>query len=407
MSLSTYQRRPRNRAAQVMASALAGYLGSQLRSEAVRLYNHATGVSAPGVAPPRTKRMPTQRKRRPPPRQEDMYRSVYVQAPGNDLTRSKRKARTARPKRGMRRLATTVNAMLDKHVYRFQNLTQYDTNVGGIPLCWHYNSTSLAIELPIHVYDITAHPNNSTQVAGYALGWLGTGTASDLTRRILPGQTSSGAADTAGLWYDETMTSALSVHPRAVHNWTSIGLNLYGARKRTTIFNIYFVRVRKQESNLFDAPVTSQKAQQFLQCLERPLIYSNLQVDAGNKLSAFAKVIKKYTCTVSAASTTDIDTTTGKIHEQKIFLRHGTNLNYDDIDSATYHLGHSLADGLDYARDETVFNVPKENQRILMIVTAFCPERSTSTVDIASSALDASYQPSYDVIIRNSFSKPF
>lgn len=325
----------------------------------------------------------------------------------SDMTVSRNKWRY-RHKRMSRaaKLRNKLRHQMEPNFLRFQGLTQYDTNTGYYPLVYHYNSVTARAALPIHIYNLSALNNTSASVnspnGGYELGWAGLNTTSALSRRALVSQNPNGSA-TSALFYSEHTISGTSNVSSCWHDWCSVKFNFYGPRKRTTKFTVMFVQFKNELADPYEN-ADSPEAQQFIQCLERPLIYSNLQVDAQNRLRKYCKVLKRYTYTVSCGQTTDIDTTVGKVHEANIFFR--ANRHYDLRYKAdtTSHLAHSLNDGIDYENEDPVYNMPKPSKRIYMIVMAFQPERSSGTADISDgTTVDPSFQASYDMLIRNKF----
>eukprot|EP00955_Chlamydomonas_euryale_P021010 222582-Chlamydomonas_euryale.AAC.5 len=77
------------------------------------------------------------------------------------------------------------------------------------------------------------------------------------------------------------------------------------------------------------ASESNNELKQCLQYWERPCIFCNLQTAAAGKAFNKFRVIKRFKYYVSAAQTTDVDTTVGKIKECKIFVRHNKKLDYD------------------------------------------------------------------------------
>jgi len=193
----------------------------------------------------------------------------------------------------------------------------------------------------------------------------------------------------------------------AWHDWTSVKLNLYGARKRTTWFEVSFIKFVDHTSNLFDTttPSGAKSCQNLIQYWERPLIYSNLQTDVSQNAPRLIKVLRRYKYYVPAASTTDPSTATGRMKEVSIFFRHDKLLNMRHENADANHLSHAQVDGLDYVRSDTLLNVPDDKDRIIMVIKAFCPER-LSTATYPGLDLPVDY-PSYDILIRNKFTKPY
>lgn len=328
---------------------------------------------------------------------------------GNDVTVSKSKV-GYKKKLTLSRVQRMLRIGMNYQVYRFQNITNYDTNLGGLNIVNWQSSTGEVIS-PVHVYDLTSFPNVSNKTAGYYMGWASTAAGANATRQILPGQTSNGTIDGNGYWNLETKggVNPTTTFPNAtkfVHNWTDVRVNFYGPRKRSTFYEILFVRMKDEFASLEGGASSNPELKDFLRYLERPCIYSNLQTYLTQKAKSM-RIVKRFKYWVSASQTTDVDTTVGKIKEARIFLRHDKiyGLDYRTLGSELDTIGHAQADGDDYGVDTTHNNTPWFGSRLYMIIRAFAPERTIGTTGFPPGA-DASKDPTYDIIIRNSISTP-
>lgn len=332
---------------------------------------------------------------------------------GNDFTRSKKVIRSRRRKTMKAKVdknTMLIKGLMNTEIYRFQNISNYDTNLGAVTIRNGINTTTGRVECPIHVYDITSFSNESNIGPGQGLGWSSTAAAADGSLVRIPGQTGDGSADANGLWLTEKNSTAtpFPAVARALHNWSDIRINFYGPRKRTTYFDVMFIQIKNQFADLLYSGTVNPAYKLLQQYLERPLIYSNLQTDVGGGAHKMFRTLKRMRYYISASQTTDVDTSVGKIKECKIFMKHDRMRNYDwqhdsDTIGATLNvLPHDTADGLDFARDDDVANWPAWDKRVYMVIRAFSPERATYTT--ADPAVSADRDPSYDIIIRNSFS---
>lgn len=324
---------------------------------------------------------------------------------GNDFTSTKRTIKSKRPKTVKSKVNKNnllIKSMMHNEIYRFQNITNFDTDLGALSLRNYEDPVSGTIETPIHVYDISAFSNENNQIAGYQFGWASASSGASMTRNALPGQFANGGINNTGVYHSEkTGTYVYPSVQNALHNWTDIRFNFYGPRKRTTYFEVMFVVIKSQFADLLYGATSNPSSKLLLQYLERPLIYSNLQTDVGGEAYKMFKVVRRFRYYVSASQSTDVDTSVGKIKEAKIFFKHDrmrhydwqhNNLLDDDI------LPHGPDDGINYVRDDDVHNQPAYDRRLFMIVRAFAPERSTDESPVADR------DPTYDIIIRNSFS---
>eukprot|EP00955_Chlamydomonas_euryale_P048549 354013-Chlamydomonas_euryale.AAC.1 len=104
----------------------------------------------------------------------------------------------------------------------------------------------------------------------------------------------------------------------------------------------------------------------WLQYMERPLIYSNLQTDVAGKGYDKMRVIRRCKYYVSASQTNDVDTSVGKIHQAKIFIRHNKMLDFDwrHDQNQTGVLPHRVLDGVHFVQDSTDINYPEAKKHV-------------------------------------------
>jgi len=177
----------------------------------------------------------------------------------------------------------------------------------------------------------------------------------------------------------------------------------YGSRKRSTHFDISFVTFKSDDGSPFEWASSNSKLKQVVQQLSRPYIYTTIQSDTYTNARSMYKVLKKYRFTIAPSQTTDIDSSTGKVKEIKLFFKHNKRYNMQPTaieEPETDVLGHAQADGLDFGNDPTTYNHPSHNQRVIMIIRAFAPERASAA---GTPAVSADRDPTYDILIRNKF----
>lgn len=324
------------------------------------------------------------------------------------MTSTKRTIRSRKPKTNKAKIARNsmlIKTLMTNNVFRYQNLSNYDTNVGALTIRNSRNTTTGLVTSPIHIYDISAFNNTSNHTCGYQLGWASTLAGADFSRTALIGQDQTGATFSA-FWgnEDNVQNSPYPNAKNALHNWSDIRFNFYGPRKRTTFFEVMFITLKDEFADLIHGAVSNISAKLLLQYLERPLIYSNLQTDVQGEASKMFKVVKRFRYYISASQSTDVDTSVGKVKEAKIFMRHDRMRGYDwqhNGYATTDVLPHGDADGTQWVRDDDCHNMPGPDKRLYMIVRAFSPERAVVADD---ATVDADRDPTYDCIIRNSFS---
>jgi len=114
------------------------------------------------------------------------------------------------------------------------------------------------------------------------------------------------------------------------------------------------------------------------------------------------QLVKEFNYTVDATDGFDLNTTTGKIHNANIFIRHNKRYKLDEGVFNTTILPHGQNDGSDFDTkiDGEITGLPKPGRRLYMCIRAFAPER----VDGAT-GINALTDPSYDMILRNAVTK--
>lgn len=307
---------------------------------------------------------------------------------------------------------------------RFQGLTNYDTNSGYSRLS-HFNQNGTdIIHLPIKIIDLTSFPQGVTApLVMRNLGWNGRGTTADIFHYDTIGQNPGGTPGGGGTSWNITDSLGIdNVNPRIYLKWVKLSFNLYGARNRTTTFNLKIVRFPQLNQNLFANTATAE-AKELLQYLERPLVFNNLQVGETECVKKM-KVIKSYSWTVQPMTNDSLNVTTGNIKEAHVFVRMNKALNLHWPDEGT-HEPHAVPDGLnndgiDYeVRRNVIKTGPAYGSRVYAILSAFSPiltplpAGGTNTWDTPSEAysrtgvggtgVDASNEPTFDFLIRRGY----
>lgn len=300
-------------------------------------------------------------------------------------------------------LRRIVAANRNRLVLRFQGLSNFDTNSGFFTIGNWVNTTTDQCSVPLHLYDLTVVPNNSTTLPCAQVYGIGTASAANGTPYTanLTGQDASGAGSTS--WQFERGNVQPYRADSFVHDWTSVKLNLYGARKRTTYFDIMFVRFPQDFANLGSASASNTEFKQMLAYLTRPVMYSNINV-FNPKVAKAMTIVKRFRYYVPPTQSIDLNTTTGKIKNVNIFIKHNTRYMLDYVDSANVPAMRG-ADLVDYTNqpDNENHNYPIDHRRLYMLIRAFAPEQRTSA---GWPTVDAAIDPSYDILLRNGISMP-
>lgn len=334
------------------------------------------------------------------------------QGPGNELYKWKRTSRIQRPTLKKFLYPTTITRQ-----DRFQGLTNFDTDGGYSRLSYLKADTDDPKRyLPIAIFDLTSFTNmNQAPPVAYHLGWAsGTGGA-DYIRGPITGQTGGSTLSTP-TWTTTDGDGFATEMKKVYLKWIDIRLNFYGARKRTTQFEAQIVQFKNDYANLHMGPLDNSAAKNLLAYMERPLLFNNLQVATApaEKL----RVLKKFKWTVGPTTSIDLNTTTGKIQEAKIFLKMNKALNLDYAVGNNYD-HNNVGDGADFQVDNNYLqpNV-RPQSRTYLILKAFCPALTSvpavpywerSLVEGAlqtppgGTALNNADEPSFDFLIRRKY----
>lgn len=313
-----------------------------------------------------------------------------------------------------RRKKTTlsgVNQLVRKTMstgeYRFQRLTQFDTNVGAIALAQQLNTVNNNLYLPLHIYDLSSFNNTSVHAPAKWFGWTDTTSAANVVSGTIASTNADGSPNATGGWVfssrDGTTFPDASV---MLHQWSDIRLLFYGARKRATKFRVTFFRCKDETANPFHAADSNTDLKQLVEWFTRPNIYNTIQT-YETKIAKKLRIVKQYDYLIPACQTTDVDTSVGKVKEVRIFMPHDKVYKLDWLSSSEASLNHTLEDGQDFVRDDLNQNMPWHSSRMFMAITALSPERrSIQDVPGGSQLADAASEPSYDILIRNKIMTP-
>lgn len=308
---------------------------------------------------------------------------------------------------------------------RFQGLTNYDTNSGYTRLSQFTQTGTDITHLPIKIIDLTSFQAGASIPAVMRnLGWANRSSTSNIYHNNVIGQSPTGAVGTGGTSWNitDSSTAAIAATPRVFLKWIKMSFNLYGARNRTTTFNLKIVRFPQLSQNLW-LNTESAEAKELLQYLERPLVYNNLQV-GETECAKKMKVIKSYTWTVQPMTNDSLNTTTGNIKEAQVFLRMNKALNLHWPDEGT-HETHNVPvgednDGIDYEVRQNVNKTgPAYGSRVYAILSAFSPvlnilpagganawdtpSESFARSGAGGNAIAAAVEPSFDFLIRRGY----
>jgi len=308
-----------------------------------------------------------------------------------------------------------INAMLEPSWFRIQGLTEYDKAFGFYPCANRNYPASLSTTghaLPMYWVDLTSQPNYAdgalvnTSVVNQA--WFSDFTYTADANTVVMGSTNSGgtAVATSNWEFENTASIESFAHRKSIHDYTSIQLNLYGVRQRSTTWDIQIVKVNDQFAEPLNAAGSNLEKRKAWDYLMRPYIFSNLnQGDPQTKPDI--TVIKSFQVTIGPISTTDYPGATAAphLHTLKWFVRHNKVRHYDwrraDIVSSSQIPNWDAETGTGtQARAD-----PKE--RIYLLIRALSPSRRTMVAgETPMTDADPTTEPSFDLMLRNKWRTP-
>lgn len=303
---------------------------------------------------------------------------------------------------------------LEPQWFRVQGITQYDTTTGWFPLRLIKNAANEQ-ELPLHVWDLTAHPNyeantyTSPHVGFVAKKATTAATAAVSFDPVYVGtQNANGVVTTNNTMlriensFDENGQPA-SLR-KSFHHWSHIKLNLYGVRKRATRYVVQLVMVKQEFADFISAAGTNQEKQKLVDYLVRPFIWSNLNQSDPQTLSMI-KILKTYEVIIDPITTDEYAGASSVPHIQTVnwFVKHNRVRRYDwsrgqaaSTDPGAVYDDESAVPGYLSTRVDP-------SNRVYLMIRAMAPEQRTAEFN---AAIDPITDPSYDLIIRQKFSDP-
>lgn len=291
--------------------------------------------------------------------------------------------------------------------YRFQNLSQYDTATGAIPIATRFDTTSNYRWLPLHVYDISCAPNILNTVLTYPTAGTALGTSTtQVISTTINGVTANGTSSASWNFESAANFASESAFRKGFHCHTSIHFNLYGVRKRVTKFIIELVQVKDEFADIVSGDNANVQKRKLIDWWTRTLIYSNLNA-ADPQTAHSVRVLKRYTCNISPTGTDDYGGEAAATpHMQTLhwFIKHNRTRRFDWLRSAPDAVS---GQNWDSEVNSTIDTRIQPRKRLYLVVRALSPEtRSAAGIGPQSVAADPISEPSYDIMMRNKWMYP-
>lgn len=306
---------------------------------------------------------------------------------------------------------TLAMASLEEQWYRVSGLSQVDTSTGFLPISTRTSSTTGAMQLPVHVWDITSLPNSlggslNTPTAGYSLYQQ----ATNIYTTPLASTKADGTFINDSKWIMENTSGALSqadlAKRKMFHYYTHIKLNLYGVRKRTTKYIVQLLMVKDVSGDFITAAPTNTEKKKIADYLARPLLYNNL--NSGDPQTAHdLRVVKQYECLLGPTKLDDYGAEAATPHIQTVnwFVPHNRLRRYDWRRYDAPPLEANAAFDAEVGQGHDTRVDPK--LRLYLVIRALSPEPRTVAGSLSDYLVaDPISEPSYDYVIRNKWAQP-
>lgn len=339
----------------------------------------------------------------------------------NSLSKARRRwGRKAR--QNLRQAWKILRVNRQDTIYRFQQVSQYDTSSGGgyeIRLKTNGDGTR---DCPLHIYNLSSviNYNGTAEVtqspARYMIfsggGDLFSGTA---TFGLLPGQRLDKPGDANFNWQlEKTEQNATSniQYPHAADqlNWVNVKLLLYGSQAAAIKYRIDFIQLSDQWLDPWEPfPSSSELGQdrnRFWFNMVKEYTYNPILTPQPRDLKN-AKILRTYQCIIEPTKTDEPTGVGGAIvphtKQLNIFYRMNRTQRYDWQDNTNEPAVDSLVT-LENAAVEQI-TVPVNKPDVHPRARVFMVIRALSTVQGQTADYDIKYNPSYDIIIRKSHSQ--
>lgn len=371
-----------------------------------------------------------------------MKSGVVTGGPAGAISYTRERHRVGRRKNRVRAKMRDILALADNHRSRWQLCSGNLNGPGRIPLSFGgYGATSGHHDvLPIHFMSLSQNyftsPNSVSENKGtYPYGMfrvIRNWTNGKLSYRPMQPNTKDGVNqyDANCHWQTECGSSASFLdHSRKFHKWTSVKMNLYGAKAVPITYTISVVQCKKnyspfQHTPTFAAGLPGDNIPEFsdftrwIQDVSRTLIGNPINTSGTNKhYLNNVRVIKQKRITINplsytnAAAEASAPVKAGNVRQFSLFLNHNRWRNYSWTDTdATVDQDRNWADlGWDVKISDYPVTDVTWNQRVYLFVTCTVG----GTADLVQNDTTNNYiEPltdmpvdfgSYDIIVRSSF----
>lgn len=335
-----------------------------------------------------------------------------------------------------------IQRMMVKYMARWQLTSGNLIGPGRIPIGYGTNTPTDPDRqrLPIHFISLTQNPLDSMNAISSAKGCFQHGlyglirnpVDGTLSYRPFQCNTSQGISnyDVDGRWQTERVDSGFtaSLNAHMYHQWTSVRMNLYGAKNMPLTYTIYVLQMPKQYSPFQHIPSSAavpsdnftefNEFSRFIHDISRGLICNPLNVSATPQdWKKHIRIVKQRSITINPLSYTNAAaegtaiTKVGNVRQFNLFLRHDRWRQYAWADRTVDTVpDRDWSDlGWDVQYGEYATTDVDWDKRLVMMITCTVGRQTNGPHNDVTTGLPPQSTDipvdfgTYDIIVRNSF----
>lgn len=290
-------------------------------------------------------------------------------------------------------------------VFRYQAIKSDDQYAGYHSLEW--GNPAVGSNIPMHIYNLSIVPNSGvgyhSGAAGLMQGWSNTTAAADRQIWTLFGQSPAGANVASAPWYPEVNGPVLYGEvSKAMHKWTSIKMQLYGALNDDVKFTVSLVKYKDDFANPWFGGVTNEVGKTLQDSMINPYLASRISTTNSRAVPQMVKILKEWTVVVPRMSD-DIGTTQDNVNsrELNIFVRHNWINDYNWPNASTASINpHTNEGNLGFGIDYNKHTSPLPGKTLFLVVRGTCPKQGEGPPS------NKQYSGTYNIVMRNAFTIP-
>lgn len=311
-------------------------------------------------------------------------------------------------------LSKLVYSLAEPQWFRTQSLAQSESIAGFQPLANRLVVNALSpydnyVVTPCHVYDLSCIVNYNNGVitspdVGFAMAFSSPNSIAGAEAIPLRCTLPNGTVDLVGNKWQPESNSTANAYPayrKAYHEYTSVKLELIGAQKQATVFNVSLIQLTEVQADFVSALSSNREKSRFLDWLTRPYMYSALNSGPAQGRPD-CKILSSQTYRLNPEDIDSYGTLPGSKRTVNMFVRHNRTRRYDW--NQGYPAAHGQAPIYDVETNDN-FNVRVDPKyRVYLVIRA--QDFVQSSVDDPLAAPDPADTPSYNIMLRNKWLFP-